>query len=136
MIAGFSVLFYLINKYDLHLISPLHRSPTKDDDTDMSTPLRSLFSAVNITSLLIQTLFNHRSSTFAGQYALEAYFVLIRRGVRVLKFWPWFVGRYDTRGGIGWESVLLTVVEGIAVWQALTLPRVEQVVSEDEDEEE
>lgn len=101
----------------------------------MSTATSSIVGSAKLTAFILQLLLNRDGSTFAGQYALHAYMVIIRRGVRLLKFWPWFVGRYEVRGGIGWKTVLWTIVEAIAAWQALTLPRVEQAIKEDEEDE-
>lgn len=100
----------------------------------MSRHLASFLSSLKYVAVVLQLTLNHQARSFAGRYALETYLVSIRRIVRLLKFWPWFVGRYEARGGLGWGAVFWMAVEGVALWQALTLPRVEQVSSEDDDE--
>jgi len=60
--------------------------------------------------------------------------VACRRVVGLLEFWPWFIGRYEVRGGIGAFAVIAIALDMVLLWQALTLPRVEQVVPGDDDE--
>lgn len=133
--AGLTALLAVFNHYDLYLVDPLHRLPAEHTDTEMSTTVSSLSGAFKLTAFTLQLLLNKHSSTFAGQYAIHAYLTILRRGVRLLKFWPWFVGRYEVRGGIAWTTVLWIAADIWAAWQALTLPRVEQVVKEDEEDE-
>lgn len=108
--------------------------PNEHTDIGMSDLLAAAVSATKITATVLQLALNRQASTFAGQYALEAYLVVIRRSVRLLRFWPWFVGRYETRGGIGYSTLIWIALEGVTVWQAWTLPRVEQSVKGEEDE--
>lgn len=57
----------------------------------------------------------------------------VRRVVRLLEFWPWFMGRYEVRGGLGATTAIEIVTDAVVLWQAWTLPRVEQVVPEDDE---
>jgi hypothetical protein len=57
----------------------------------------------------------------------------VRRVVRLLEFWPWLVGRYEVRGGVGAVTAIAVVIDAVVLWQAWTLPRVEQAVSEDDE---
>lgn len=125
---------YAIYHYDWVIIKPLITTPDDFADTRFPTSLASLLQAAKFTSITLQLVFNYHSQTFAGLYALEAYLVIIRRGLRLLKFWPWFIGRYETRGGIGGIAIIGMMIDAVVVWQAWTLPRVEQVVKEDDEE--
>ena len=134
IVVGMFVIFYLINRYQLYVVKPLHQTPNEHKDTNMSNHLSASLSALKYAAGIFQLVLNHQARSFAGQYALEIYLVAIRRVVTLLKFWPWFVGRYETRGGRGWSMVVWMGIEGVTLWQALTLPRVEQVTAEDEEE--
>jgi hypothetical protein len=128
------VIIYAIYHYDWVLVNPLIRVPDEFSDTRFPTSLVSIIQTAKYTSIILQIIHNHYSQSFAGLYALEAYLVIIRRGVRLLKFWPWFIGRYETRGGIGGIDLIGMMIDVVVVWQAWTLPRVEQVVKEDDEE--
>ena len=43
------------------------------------------------------------------------------------------MGRYEVRGGIGAATAIGIVIDAVVLWQAWKLPRVEQVVPEDDE---
>jgi hypothetical protein len=43
------------------------------------------------------------------------------------------MGRYEVRGGLGAITAIGIVVDTVVLWQAWTLPRVEQVIPEDDE---
>jgi hypothetical protein len=93
----------------------------------------SLIRTTEFSAAILQIIFNAHSGTFAGMYALESYMRVAQQAVKLLQFWPWLIGRYEVRGGIGGIDFLWILLDGAMVWQAWTLPRVEQVVQEDDE---
>jgi hypothetical protein len=92
-----------------------------------------LIASAKFLATILQIIHNQNAQTFAGLYALETYLIGIRRVVRLLEFWPWFMGRYEVRGGLGAITAIGIVIDTVVLWQAWTLPRVEQVVPEDDE---
>lgn len=135
LFAAFAAASYAINHWSLWLVRPLHSLPKEHADMDSGKFTNALMQGAISSAVVLQLVLNHHAGSFAGQYALHAYMIVAQRIVKLLRFWPWFVGRYEVRGGIGWATVITMACEAAAAWQALTLPRVEQVVKEDEEED-
>lgn len=77
---------------------------------------------------------NHRTHTFAGTYALVAYLQLGIEVCHILYNFSFIMGKSYEIKGLSFLEVS-SVVSAIAlVYQAATLPRVEQVVPDDEEE--
>jgi hypothetical protein len=124
---------YTIYHYDLTLVNPLVRIESEYADTQLPKILLSLITSTRFLATILQIIHNHNAQTFAGLYALDAYMSGVQRVVKMLEFWPWFMGRYEVRGGIGAITVIRMLMDAITFWQAWTLPRVEQVVPEDDE---
>jgi hypothetical protein len=115
------------------LVESLVYLPDEHADADPPTIIIAIVNTAQFTGFILQLAMNYHSNTFAGYYALEVYLVAIRRVVRLLQFWPWFIGRFDVRGGIGGLESLQIILEVAFLYQALTLPRVEQISNEDDE---
>ena len=124
---------YMIYHFDITLIHPLIQTDNEYADTQLPIILLSLITSAKFLATILQIIHNHNAKTFAGLYALETYLIGIRRVVRLLEFWPWFMGRYEVRGGLGAITAIGIVLDTVLLWQAWTLQRVEQVVPEDDE---
>ncbi|WVF71011.1 hypothetical protein IAT40_005807 [Kwoniella sp. CBS 6097] len=135
----FAALFsiaYFPRKRGYLLVHP-HRPPTPDPKMHWlakSTLVSSIGIASWDLSYILQIAHNFRTGTFAGMYALAAYLDLAHRVTKLVYYLPWVVGRFEVWEGMAWHQLVMVVVEVVLVYQAWTLPRVEQKV-EDADEE-
>ncbi|OCF42859.1 hypothetical protein I317_03336 [Kwoniella heveanensis CBS 569] len=133
--ALFSVCYFPRKKGYL-LIHP-HRPPTPDPKIHWlakSTLVSSIGTASWDLSFILQVAHNFRTGTFAGMYALTAYLDLAHRVTKLVYYLPWVVGKYEVWEGMAWHQLVMVAVEIVLVYQAWTMPRVEQKV-EDVDEE-
>lgn len=130
-------MFFLVawvpGHYHLWLIRPLNPNTTPRTSWTQSDWSHSLLFAACYTPYLVQALFNERSSTFAGQYALTSYLALARTAIDAAYHLPSVVGRMEVRTGVKPLWVLDTGLQVWAVWQAARMPRVEQDVEEGEE---
>jgi hypothetical protein len=124
---------FAIYHYDFVLISPLNHVTGDHDDARLPNYMISLIRSAELSAVILQIIFNKYSGTFAGMYALRAYMEAARQMIRLLRFWPWLIGRHEARGGLGAITSIRIILDGIMFWQAWTLPRVEQVVPEDDE---
>jgi len=124
---------HTIYHFNLTLIHPLIHTENEYADTQLPTILLSVIASAKFLASILQIIHNHNAQTFAGQYALEAYLIGIRRVVKLLEFWPWLMGRYEVRGGMGAATAIGIVIDAVVLWQAWKLRRVEQVVPEDDE---
>jgi hypothetical protein len=124
---------FTIYHYDFVLIAPLNRVPGTHDDARLPNYIISLIRSAEFSAIILQIIFNKHSGTFAGMYALRAYMEVARQMIRLLRFWPWFIGRHEARGGLGAITFIRLILDAVMFWQAWTLPRVEQVVPEDDE---
>jgi hypothetical protein len=131
--VGIYAIVNTIYYYDITLISPLHYPQGEHDDTLLPTSISILIRTAEFSSTILQIIFNNCSGTFAGLYNMSAYLQVARHIVRLLQFWPWFIGRYEVRGGLGAITVIWIMLDGVMMWQAWTLPKVEQAVSGDDE---
>ena len=131
--AGVFAIVYSIYHFDLALIHPLIQTENEYADTQLPIILLSVIASAKFLASILQIIHNHNAQTFAGQYALEAYLLGIRRVVNLLEFWPWLMGRYEVRGGIAAITAIWIVIDAVVLWQAWKLPRVEQVIPEDDE---
>lgn len=126
-------LSYAIFHYDLVLVNALIRLPDEHPDANPSELSISIITSTGLTAHALQVIMNRNSGTFAGQYALEAYLVAARRAIKLLQFLPWMTGRHEARGGLGGIEGIMILFEVAWLWQAATLPRVEQHSIEDDE---
>jgi hypothetical protein len=131
--VGVYAVVYAIFHYDITLIAPLHYHKSEHEDTRLPTSVSILIRTFEFTAIILQINLNNHSGTFAGTYALKAYMEVARRIVQLLQFWPWLIGRYEVRGGLGAITFIWIILDVVMSWQACTLPRVEQVVPEDDE---
>ena len=125
-------LSFALDHYEYHLVPSRLPSRTEaDDDAEVGVWLHNLSWAIGTTACLLQLRLNRLSRTFAGNYALVTYLNLVRQVCLALFFTP-LVGIYEAREHFGFiHTVDFLVVAGWA-WQAITYPRVEQAVEEDD----
>jgi hypothetical protein len=129
----FLLVAWIPGHYRLWLIRPLNPNTTPRTSWTQSDWNHSLLFAACYTPYLVQSHFNERSSTFAGQYALTSYLALARTLIDVAYHLPSVVGRMEVRSGVKPLWVLETGLQVWAVWQAARMPRVEQDVEEGEE---
>jgi hypothetical protein len=122
-------MIFAIYYYDFMLISPLNHVPGPHDDARLPNYIASLIRSAELSAVILQIIFNKNSGTFAGMYALKAYVEAARQMIRLLRFWPWLIGRYEVRGGLGVTMLIVIILDVVLFWQAWTLPRVEQVIT-------
>jgi hypothetical protein len=124
---------WVLRHYHLWLIRPLNPNTTPHTSWTQSNWNQSLLFATCYTPYLFQALFNERSKTFAGQYALTSYLALARTVVDAAYHLPSVVGRMEVRAGVTPFWVVDTGLQVWAVWQATRMPRVEQYAEEGEE---
>lgn len=128
--------FYLWLQYrPFRLIRPLYvlHNPNTEEYPAPPKYLLASQSALVTFSMILQLDLNRRLRTFAGSYKLTAYLGLAEWAFYLIAFVPSFIGRYDTRGGIGPDDVVSLGLAVWAAWQAYSYRKVEQV--EDEGDE-
>ena len=128
--------FYFFLQYrPFTLIRPLHVPQNIDTKEYPALPkyLLASQSALMTFSMILQLDLNRRLRTFAGSCKLTAYLLLAEWAFYLIGFVPSFIGRYDTRGGIGPDDVVNLGLAVGAAWQAYSYRKVEQV--EDEGDE-
>lgn len=85
------------------------------------------------TSLILQLVMNSRARTFAGDFALTSYLKLLGHALLLAYHSSKVMGKFYVSSGILVADALLMALSVIEVYQASTLPRVEQEAP-DEDE--
>lgn len=138
LVLGLWAFRFLCYEYHLNLIPSALPAATAEDlrrEMMFTYPtLNSFFWSLQVTGVILQLDHNRRSGTFAGQYALTAYLEAGISFLRLVYHIPGVVGRTDAAEGIGLQAVVSLGAEGLAVWQAIGLPKmVQAVVDEDED---
>ncbi|WWD20733.1 hypothetical protein CI109_105209 [Kwoniella shandongensis] len=100
-----------------------------------STFLQALLASLTLQGTAMQLYHNQQHGTFAGSYALTANFVTVQNLLRMLYYFPSFIGAVATREGLRYVTVFDMGLQTWAAYQAWKLPRVEQdIAGETEDE--
>lgn len=95
----------------------------------------ALCTSLHLAGSLLQLEFNRRSRTFAGDYAINARLKAATVLMKLLYFVRPVIGVLIVRKGLSVTNVADTGINLWAAWQSWTLPRVEQVGRNDEDDE-
>lgn len=124
---------YATRVLGLHIIHPAFAPEPTEARHWAKEAIFPLSEGLTLSAVLLQQFFNQHSGTFAGTYAISAILHVVQHLTMLARLSSRIVGRYD------WEGLtpadLFTVgVNFWGVYQALTLPRVEQHEA-DEDEE-
>lgn len=109
-----------------------HPAPEDDEPSSTLSAVPFIVSrAIGSAACVAQLIVNARSGTFAGAYALGAVFDALGSADSVAKL---FLRRkMNYYSGLTVRMAVKWAIKLVALVQALTLPRVEQVVPEEED---
>ncbi|OCF75317.1 hypothetical protein I204_04170 [Kwoniella mangroviensis CBS 8886] len=137
----FSII-YFPNKYSLAILHPsiLPPPPIPSESSSAITAIHEspIFAALSrsfeIFALILQISHNAHNSTFAGNYKLTTYMIMGYRVSELVYFVPFIVGTYDLRMGIAYITVIEVAIEGVLVWQAWKLPKIDQKLEEDQNQ--
>ena len=94
----------------------------------------SCFFASQLAASILQLDFNKRSRTFAGDYAINARAKLVVKMIELLYYVQPVVGVVSTRASLSLVDIERAGACALAAWQSSTLSRVEQTITDDEEE--
>lgn len=94
---------------------------------------RHLIFALYQSSTLFQLLLNHKRGTFAGSLGITTYLSTICRLAEIASESSWVVGRLGIWSEVTLGAVIDAALESWFTWQALTLPKVPQVVKPEDE---
>ncbi|THV02601.1 hypothetical protein K435DRAFT_962911 [Dendrothele bispora CBS 962.96] len=132
------VVFFFIPKSYKTLISPLHPpQPPNTDSKRLDQYINignCIAESLGVTGSLSQLILNHKSKHFSGMYKSQAFLVSLGGFMWLMSFVPALVGRPQTRPRLTFDPVVQILISFAMAYQALTLPAVEPI-GPDEDEE-
>ncbi|KAK8850553.1 hypothetical protein IAR55_004471 [Kwoniella newhampshirensis] len=134
--ALFSILYFPA-RGEIWLVNPhVAPNPPKVEHRIFdSILLRSVIDALGLQGLIMQLEHNRQAGTFAGSYALTAHLTVAQRVLQLLYYSSTVIGKFDVREGIRFATALSIGLESWRAWQAWTVPRVEQDVTDEAEEE-
>jgi len=127
-----SGVFFATARYALYAIRPAFPGTAKTNGRNEML-LQLVQYALLATSRAVQLVLNARVRSFAGDFALTAYLRFIGCLLDIAYHFPRVMGRHYVAPGLQLADAVLIALAAVEVYQAATLPRVEQNVA-DEDE--
>jgi hypothetical protein len=113
-----------------------------DDPTDgaalkfMKRYLEPVGWAAGESGMILQTATNQAHHTYAGTYALVTYLSTVDNLLNLAYLSPAITGRHNAKAGLPVSALVIYPFIVINMWQAWTLPKIEQSkAQEDEDDE-
>ncbi|KAJ6537787.1 hypothetical protein B0H19DRAFT_1240499 [Mycena capillaripes] len=113
---------YAFSPFDYHLIAPLHPTPGPTD---------SIYSSNLFIQAYIFIWFPLKITGELSHYKLTVTLRCIYAGLRLLKYLPFVVGRYDARPGLSILAVINLTVLMVFAWQAAIFPKVTPKMEKD-----
>ncbi|KAF5364908.1 hypothetical protein D9758_008147 [Tetrapyrgos nigripes] len=111
------------------------RKPTSNHlEIDWYNVHDSLQTALWATGLISQIILNHKSGYLAGEYKTVSFLVWLNSTIGFLHYVPGVVGKYQTRSALTLSTIVDWCIKAGMAYQAMTLPAVESVGSDEDDQ--
>ncbi|WWC68330.1 uncharacterized protein I206_102255 [Kwoniella pini CBS 10737] len=138
------LIIYIPNIYKLNLINPKiiqefsNYNQIKNQKNDLflwnNSIISSFLNCFELFSLLIQIFHNKNLKTFAGNFSLNCYFILIFRFLDLFYYLPFIIGKYDLNFGLSYIFLIEFFIEIFFVYQAWNYPKINQKLNDENED--